>query len=128
MSRKFRSRPTSFCRSYASPDVYENPLLTFCHYVCSEGTGTTKVRSLLPNAWRLFDMAGNVEEWVWDVYEPYSDAADSDPLGPASGMTRVVRSNSYASYGPDCRHAHRAQLEPGWASTGVGFHVARTSP
>jgi sulfatase modifying factor 1 len=116
------------CRSYADPDVYESPLLSFCHYVCSEGNGPTNVRSLLPNAWGLFDMAGNVEEWVWDVYGPYSDTAASDPLGPPSGTTRVVRSNSYASYGPDCRHARRDHLEPSWASTGIGLRVARTSP
>jgi formylglycine-generating enzyme required for sulfatase activity len=116
------------CRTEDASGTYTNPLLTFCHYVCSEGGGPTQVRSLLPNGWGLYDMAGNVAEWVWDVYGPYGADAAIDPLGPASGAKRVTRSASSSYYGPDCRNARRDSLEPDWRSTGLGLRVVRTLP
>lgn len=116
------------CSSGTGPGAYRNPLLGFCRYVCSDGDGPAPVRSLAPNPWGLHDMAGNVSEWVWDRFAPYAASALTDPVGPASGAARAVRGSSIVGYGPDCRHARRAGLEPGGASSGVGLRVARTLP
>ena len=49
------------------------------------------VGTKLANPWGLFDMHGNVYEWVQDRYGPYSSAAQLDPQGPSTGSLRMFR-------------------------------------
>lgn len=60
-----------------------------------------------PNAWGLYDMHGNVWEWCWDPYEPYTTAAVTDPLGGPDNGTRVYRGGSWNFYAFSCRSAFR---------------------
>ncbi len=92
--------------------------------------GTANAGSYLPNAWGLYDMHGNVYEWCLDWYGAYPDSAQ-DPLGAASGTTRVLKGGGWRDSARGCRSAIRGYYTPGnrydypgW----FGFRAAMTVP
>ena len=60
-------------------------------------TDTEAVGSYAPNGYGLYDMAGNVREWVMDWYNKsyYNSLVDRNPTGPQNGVARVVRGGSW---------------------------------
>ena len=89
---------------------------------------TNPVGGKQPNAFGLFDMSGNVFEWVWDRHARYRPEAQTDPLGPDEGLPRVGRGGGWFSFATECRAARRAAEEPEHRSADFGFRAARTSP
>jgi sulfatase modifying factor 1 len=83
------------------------------------------VQSYQPNAWGVYDMHGNVWEWVMDRHEEYSSAPAVDPHGPDSGTMRVKRGGSWFKYGNYCRSANRAFAHPASRFQTTGFRVVR---
>jgi formylglycine-generating enzyme required for sulfatase activity len=98
------------------------------NYSGSKWKGTSPVRYYPPNAWGLYDMAGNVLEWTADWYDknyygtlPQEKAAD-DPRGPQSGTMRVLRGGSFDS---GSGAAGRNGVEPGNRYNVIGFRCVR---
>ncbi|MSR68864.1 MAG: formylglycine-generating enzyme family protein, partial [Phycisphaerales bacterium] len=80
----------------------------------------------LPNAFGLYDTLGNVWEWNQDWYGSYSAAAVTNPTGPASGSSRLLRGGNWDYDSDYCRASLRAGNSPGNFGSSIGFRVART--
>ena len=85
------------------------------------------VGTKLPNAWGLYDMHGNVWEWVQDRYgwDYYNSSPRVDPLGPSSGSARVWRGGSFGNSAQDGRSAYRYGGSPDVRSAGIGVRLVR---
>jgi formylglycine-generating enzyme required for sulfatase activity len=75
-----------------------------------------------PNSWNLYDLLGNVWEWVSDWYEPqYDSPGRIDPPGPPAGQAHVLRGGSWYGYPRITRATNRIPEEPDAKSDVAGF-------
>jgi formylglycine-generating enzyme required for sulfatase activity len=77
------------------------------------------------NAWGLYDMHGNVWEWVQDWYDGYPNQAVINPQGPSSGAHRVFRGGGCYNHGGGIRSAIRGNDSPGIRYDYLGFRLVR---
>ena len=77
------------------------------------------------NAWGLYDMIGNLWEWVQDKYEPYSATTVRDPTGAASGTTYLRRGGSWGVLSKAARVSLRYESDPTSRDLATGFRIVR---
>jgi formylglycine-generating enzyme required for sulfatase activity len=89
--------------------------------------GTKPVGSYPPSGYGLYDMAGNVREWVSDYYGEgyYAVSPPANPTGPDAGKFRVIRGGGWFSGKTCSRIDYRWALLASWIDFNVGFRCAR---
>lgn len=104
------------------------PALTAIAWWCNNAGGATAPTATRDaNAWGLYDMLGNVQEWVWDRYD-VSARDGTDPRNETFGTTRVVRGGSWLFYASYQRAANRDSQVVSAAWDDLGLRLARTVP
>ncbi|MCB0197179.1 MAG: SUMF1/EgtB/PvdO family nonheme iron enzyme [Anaerolineae bacterium] len=125
---------------YSWGNTFDGGLTNFCDSNCDQsfsnkdyddGYADTAPVGSYPegvSSYGVYDVAGNVWEWVADWYDSnyYSNSPDSNPLGPTSGNERVVRGGGWSEFGNDVRTSHRFWKNPSESGNDIGFRCARS--
>jgi formylglycine-generating enzyme required for sulfatase activity len=127
---------------YPWGDTFEGSRLNFCDNSCmqpqanpayNDGFATTAPVGSYPggrSAIGMYDMAGNVWEWVADWYnaEYYRESPTTNPLGPEVGETKVVRGGSWFDAGNYTISLFRSGIPPADGDETIGFRCALAPP
>lgn len=103
----------------------EGSLDSYAWYDANSGSKTHEVGTKRPNDWGLYDMHGNVWEWVQDWYGEYPNGIIVDPKGATSGADRVLRGGSWGNHTAILRSASRNSYAPSIRDQFLGFRIVR---
>ncbi len=88
---------------------------------------TVAVDSFSPNAFGLYNMHGNVSEWVWDTYGAYVKNGASDPTGAANGRLKVYRGGGWDDFAKHMRSAFRGAAGIECRMANLGMRLVRNA-
>lgn len=101
--------------------------ISWYYYNTTQGASHRPVARKEPNAFCLFDMAGNVWELCHDFFEAdLGGAAATDPMGPAAGSHKVTRGGSHYELAREIRGARRVSRYLMVSNVNTGFRCVRT--
>ncbi len=123
---------------YPWGNAMRSGLANFCEKYCDERWNeekfedgyvhTAPVGSFPANAYGLYDMAGNVYEWVADWYDfnYYQNGPKENPKGPQTGSQKVMRGGSWINYSTGLRPADRTGSDPDKRFDFAGIRCAKS--
>ena len=135
--------PTEFIKTlYPWGDEFDGERANFCDANCPDSDRTAGIddgakdtaesRSYTDGrSWLgVYEMAGNVMEWVSDWYDEdaYNSITAENPLGPVEGTAKVLRGGSWLTTPADVTTTARASRDPLVAVAHIGFRCAMTPP
>jgi len=103
----------------------DNDIDTVAWHGYNSGGKTQPVGAKQPNGIGIYDMTGNVWEWVQDWYDSdyYKNSPKDNPKGAGSGQYRVLRGGSWSSIPWDLRASYRLWYEPTGRDYDIGFRL-----
>jgi formylglycine-generating enzyme required for sulfatase activity len=109
-----------------STEARYGPIDEVAWYTQNAGNQTHEVAQQLANGFGLFDLLGNVYEWVNDWYEPnyYQNSPAQDPIGRGSGQLRALRGASFRDVPRRVRVSHRYASLPRLLDVDRGFRCS----
>jgi formylglycine-generating enzyme required for sulfatase activity len=128
---EYAARSCGKQETYAGTSI-ESELGDYAWYSANSGRTTHPVGQKIPNGLGLYDMSGNVWEWVLDWYRAHQSflvplfLSVTDPTGPSSGSQRVLRGGSWLNRAHECRAAFRRFYAPDIRSSNLGFRLVST--
>ena len=126
---EYACRATTTTRFFWGDDPEYTQIDNFAWYEDNSGNQTHDVGTKQPNLWRIFDMSGNVYQWVQDTWSsdytitPTDGTAYEDYYGEATA--RVLRGGSYANQPFRCRATARTVWAQNIAGDNFGFRLAK---
>lgn len=86
---------------------------------------TVPVDSFEPNLYGLYNMHGNVGEWVWDLYGAYDSSEQINPAGADTGNLHISRGGGWNDFAKNVRSAYRATSQGGRGVYNIGIRLVR---
>jgi formylglycine-generating enzyme required for sulfatase activity len=119
---EYAARAGTTTRYYFGDDPTGTVLPEYAWYSLNSNGQTHPAGSKLPNAWGLYDVSGNVQEWCRDYYAAtLPGGMVTDPVGPNSGSTKILRGGNFLSSANQLRSASRGTYFT--ATSGTGFRM-----
>lgn len=113
-----KSRPTLFSGS--------NDVGAVSWYSDNSMDKTHEVATKMPNELGIYDMSGNVWEWINDNSGVYSGIERINSVGPKNGSLKILRGGSFNSIMSDTQLTFRDELSPNTKDIYYGFRIAKT--
>ncbi len=106
-----------------------NDIDNIAWYISNSGGHPHPVGTKQPNALGLYDMSGNVLEWCRDFYNSnyYRVSPSSDPKGPASGSSKVIRGGAFNQWSTNCTVFNRQYETHSYKNPNIGFRLIKIS-